>query len=227
MLYPQTEDKVLPEFNKQIIKSLSYLLVENERSARRFISSLHLGIDISSLQLFVLDKNTTLEEVATYFDKIPDNEDIGILSEAGCPGIADPGAVAVFLAHKEHREVVPLVGPSSILMALVGSGFSGQVFTFHGYLPVKAYERGKVLRQLEKETLQKGVTNIFMETPYRNDALLSDLLDCCNGETWLCIASEISAPGQMIVSRKLRDWKKNKPVLHKKPTVFLFGKPQR
>jgi 16S rRNA (cytidine1402-2'-O)-methyltransferase len=151
-------------------------------------------------------------------------EDAGVLSEAGCPGIADPGAVAVQLAHKKDIQVVPLVGPSSILLALMASGFSGQSFVFHGYLPIDKTERAKAIRQLEKDSIQKNQTQICMETPFRNNQLLEDILNVCHSGTLLCIATQITAPDEMIRTYTIKQWATSKPDLHKKPTIFLLYK---
>lgn len=222
LLADDTHSKVLPVENAKVIKELTYFFVENIRSARRFISSLKLGIDIEQLQFFVLDKDSSVADLRTGFDLIESGISIGVLSEAGCPGIADPGSLAVDLAHKTEIEVVPMVGPSSILLALMASGFSGQSFEFHGYLPIEKVERIKALKMLEKESIQKNKTQIFIETPYRNMVLIQDVVENLHPNTLFCIASDITAENQFIKTQNVINWKKNIPELNKKPTVFLI-----
>ena len=222
ILAPETEDSVLSPQIKDIITTTDYYFVENIRTARRFISELKLGKVIEELSFFEVDKDTKVDEVRKYFKQIPQNQSIGVISEAGCPGVADPGAVAVKVAHQLGMKVVPLVGPSSILMALMGSGFSGQSFVFHGYLPIDKIERAKRIKTLESDS-RKQQTQIFMETPFRNDSFLEDLLNTCQPDTLLCIASNITAPDEFIQTKTVHQWKIKKPNLHKKPTIFLIG----
>jgi len=170
-----------------------------------------------------LDKDTSPEEVAELFSSIPKGEDIGVISEAGCPGIADPGALAVAYAHKNNIEVVPLVGPSSILLALMASGFNGQSFAFHGYLPIEKDLRTAAIKTLEKEALSKRQTQVFMETPYRNNKLLEDILKTCQPETKLCIAADLTSPKQFVKTKKIREWKEQLPDLNKRPTIFVLS----
>jgi 16S rRNA (cytidine1402-2'-O)-methyltransferase len=224
VLAPATSGQVLSPQIKDVISHLNHFFVENVRTARRFISELQTGKSIESLQFYTLDKDTPSSEVAQYLNILLSGEDAGVISEAGCPGIADPGAVAVQLAHKKEIQVVPLVGPSSILLALMASGFSGQSFVFHGYLPIDKTERTKAIRQLEKDSVQKNQTQICMETPFRNNQLLDDFLNVCHSETLLCIATQITAPDEMIRTLSIKIWAKSKPDLHKKPTIFLLYK---
>lgn len=224
VLAPDTIHKALSPQVSDVILHTSYFLVENIRSARRFISELKLGKVIDMLQFYVLDKDTSLQTVEEYIKIAQEGNDLGILSEAGCPGIADPGALAVQVAHKRGIQVIPLVGPSSILLALMASGFSGQTFTFHGYLPIDKNERAKAIKSLEKEAFQKNQTQIFMETPFRNNQLLEEILNHCQMHTPLCIATQITAPDEMIITKSVKDWKKSIPDLHKKPTIFLLYK---
>jgi 16S rRNA (cytidine1402-2'-O)-methyltransferase len=171
----------------------------------------------------LLDKDTPPTDTRRQIQELMEQRrNAGVLSEAGCPGVADPGAVVVGMAHKLGWKVVPLVGPSSILLALMASGLSGQSFVFHGYLPIDRHDRGRALRFLEKEAQQRTQTQIFMETPYRNNALLSDVLSSCHPETRLCIACNLTAPDSFIQTKTLREWKASLPDLHKKPTVFLL-----
>lgn len=206
-----------------VIRHTDYYLVENIRTARRYISKLKTGRTIEELTFYTLDKKTTEREIATCFREIPAGSNVGVISEAGCPGVADPGAVAVTYGHKNGFLVKPLPGPSSILMALMGSGFSGQQFAFKGYLPVSRAERAIEIRFLEKQCA-KGETQLFMETPFRNNHMLEDLLKELNPETLLSIASDISGPEELIRTQKVADWKKSPPDLYKKPTIFSLGK---
>lgn len=207
----------------EIIPQISYFLVENERTARRFISSLKLGIDIQSLQLAVLDKDTELSTLPALLQPIQAGKDGGVLSEAGCPAVADPGALAVGEAHRLGIEVVPLVGPSSILLALMASGFSGQCFAFQGYLPIQEKDRTEAIKEAEKTALKKHQTQIWIETPYRNMALFESFLKTCLPDTYLCVASQLTAPDEWIRTRRIKEWRNAPaPDLHKKPTVFLL-----
>jgi 16S rRNA (cytidine1402-2'-O)-methyltransferase len=224
LLFPQTGQKVLPPFVPACIKNITHFLVENERSARRFISSLGQEIVIENLNFTILDKDTKAESLKSSFDLLKQGIDFGVISEAGCPGIADPGSLAVHLAHLNEIEVVPLVGPSSILLALMGSGFSGQKFTFLGYLPIEKTERQKAIKNLENEAKSKLQTQIFIETPYRNNQLIADILQICQPQTQLCIASEITSPQQFLHTKSIQSWRKAILNLdfNKKPTVFLI-----
>lgn len=208
---------------KNVISATTYYLVEDFRTVRRYISSLKLGLNLEEIHMEKLDKKTPDPQVRKLLDPVLQGQDAGIISEAGCPGIADPGARAVAWAHQLGIRVVPLPGPSSMFLALMGSGFNGQAFTFHGYLPIDRKARIPVIRELEKTALQQGVTQLFMETPFRNNRLLEDLLDQLEANTLLCIASELTGEGEMIRTRKVADWRKEKPDLHKIPAVFLIG----
>lgn len=218
-----TEKEVITPQVKEVCLHTKKYLVENIRTARRFISSLQLGITISDLEFFLLDKKTPEAELPGLLKPLLEGEDVGVISEAGCPGVADPGSAAVALAHKKGIRVIPLTGPSSILLALMASGFNGQSFAFHGYLPLKVPERIKAVKDLEREA-QKGQTQIFMETPYRNNHLLSDILEHCNSNTLLCIASGVTGEQELIKTLPVSQWKKEKPDIHKIPSLFLFGK---
>jgi 16S rRNA (cytidine1402-2'-O)-methyltransferase len=222
VLAPGTAGQILAPQVREALSRLDYFFSENLRTSRRFISELKTGRSIESLTFYELNKDTPEAETAGQMQILLDGSDAGVLSEAGCPGVADPGAVAVRLAHRMGIRVVPLVGPSSILLALRGSGFSGQSFAFHGYLPIDRDERSKAVRQLEKEALQKNQTQIFMETPFRNNQLLDELLRTCQPNTPLCIACQITAPDELILTLPVKEWKKQRPDLHKKPTVFLL-----
>lgn len=207
---------------KQLIQSLDFFIVENERSARRFLRSIGFSKNFDTVEMLKVDDDKNFlpdETLLLHFQK---GKNAGVISEAGCPGIADPGAAVIRWAHHHHLKVVPLIGPSSIFLALMASGLNGQQFAFFGYLPVASVERKKKLRQLEEESKQKHQTQIFMETPYRNDALLKDILEVLKPSTQLCIASNITLAGEFIFTQAVSMWKKNIPDLKKKPTIFLL-----
>ncbi|WP_207219927.1 SAM-dependent methyltransferase [Emticicia agri] len=220
ILAPDTQNSVLSPQIIEVVTNLNTFFVEDLRTARRFISSLKLGKVIDDLTFYELNKDTPQEQTLAQLKKL--NADAGIISEAGCPGIADPGAVAVGFAHQLGYKVRPLVGPSSILLALMASGFNGQSFTFHGYLPIDKATKIKSLKNLEQTAKTKQQTQIFMETPYRNNQLLEDALQNLHPETMLCIAADITAEDELIKTLSVREWKKQKPDLHKKPAIFLL-----
>jgi 16S rRNA (cytidine1402-2'-O)-methyltransferase len=220
-LAENTVDVVLSPQINEVVKNTHHYFAENIKTARRFISSLKLGIEIDTLNFYEVSKNTPYEEITSYFKEVGDH-DIGVISEAGCPGVADPGSLAVAYAHKHNLKVVPLVGPSSILLALMASGFNGQQFVFHGYLPIEKPSRSKMIKQLESDAKNKNQTQIFMETPYRNDQLLADILNTCNDHTLLCVAANITSSSESIKTQLVKDWKKNTPSYNKIPTIFLI-----
>jgi 16S rRNA (cytidine1402-2'-O)-methyltransferase len=220
ILAPETQETVLPPQIKAVVSELNVFFVEELRTARRFISSLKLNKVIDEITFYELNKDTPPEQTLSQLKNL--KTDAGIISEAGCPGIADPGAVAVGFAHQLGHRVVPLVGPSSILMALMASGFNGQSFTFNGYLPIDKQLRIKSLQSLEQIAKKKQQTQIFMETPFRNNQLLEDVLQNLNPETLLCIACNVTAEDEFIKTLRIKDWRKSKPDLHKKPTIFLL-----
>jgi 16S rRNA (cytidine1402-2'-O)-methyltransferase len=220
ILAPDTQETVLPPQIKEVVSELNVFFVEELRTARRFISSLKLNKVIDDITFYELNKDTLPDQTLAQLKKL--KTDAGIISEAGCPGIADPGAVAVGFAHQLGHKVVPLVGPSSILMALMASGFNGQSFTFNGYLPIDKQLRIKALQALEQIAKKKQQTQIFMETPFRNNQLLEDVLQNLNPETLLCIACNVTAHDEFIKTLRIKDWQKSKPDLHKKPTIFLL-----
>ena len=223
-LADDTTNEVLPAQVREIVAATEVFFVENIRTARRFISSLKLGKVIDTLTFYELHKDTpegdTLQQLKAL--KI-NNVHAGILSEAGCPGIADPGAVAVKIAHELGIEVIPLVGPSSIILALMASGMNGQSFVFHGYLPIERQQRIKALKQLEREAQAKNQTQLFIETPYRNNQLLEDILAHCAPQSRLCVAYQLTHKEGFTKTKTLKEWKVQKPDLHKKPTIFLIG----
>ena len=215
-------DKIITPQLQEIMKNTHYFMVENIRTARRFISSLELNITIEKLQFEVLDKNTKSDELAYFFKPAMNGHNIGVMSEAGCPGIADPGSLAVLYAHKNDMEVVPLIGPSSIFLSLMSSGFNGQTFTFHGYLPIDKQKRIHAIKALERDAQKKKQTQIFMETPYRNNQLLADILKTCQHNSMLCVAKNVNGSSELIKTKSIKEWQKFKIDLHKVPAVFLL-----
>lgn len=216
--------EVMPQENQAIIQSLDYFVVENSRSARRFLSKAGIGKPIDSLRFVELNEHTPAQEVEKLLQPILNGEHAGIISEAGVPAVADPGADLVALAHRKNIEIVPLVGPSSILLAVMGSGLNGQSFAFNGYLPVKQPERNKSIRFYETRAIKEHQSQFFIEAPYRNLKLFEDLLAACHAETRLTIAVDILQPDQLIRTKRIADWKKEKPDINKRPAIFGIGK---
>lgn len=216
--------KVLPDGNTAIIRSISYFIVENVRTARRFLKLIDRDIDIDTLTFFELNKHTRAEDLNSFLAPIGQGKDIGIISEAGCPGIADPGADIARIAHQKNIRVVPLVGPSSILLALMASGMNGQNFAFNGYLPIKDPEKSKTIRMLENRMITEGQSQVFIEAPYRNIQLLNDLLRNCSPSTLLCIAADITLESEFIETRTVAYWQKHLPDIQKRPAIFIVGK---
>lgn len=217
-------DGYLPPATKKKITELKFLIVENIRTARRYLKMLNREISIDEISFFELNKHTDPSVLPDFLTPAQEGNDIGILSEAGLPGIADPGALIVALAHHLNIRVVPLTGPSSIFLALMASGLNGQRFRFAGYLPIRAQERIHAIRQLEHDAIRYDETQVFIETPYRNNQLLGDLLSHCDAGTRITIAAEISTENEFIKTARVSEWKKKKPDLHKRPAVFLIGK---
>ncbi len=213
---------VLPPYNLLITSDLRHFIVENVRTARRFLKQCNPEIDIDSLTFYELNEHTDRHRISAYLKPIRQGESVGIISEAGCPAIADPGADVVAIAQSERIKVVPLVGPSSLLMAMMASGFNGQSFAFHGYLPIESGERIKTLKKLENRVYSENQTQLFIETPYRNQKLAEDILQYCKPQTLLCIAMNISCKDEYIATRPVKAWKGNLPDMHKKPCVFLI-----
>lgn len=218
----ENNDHLFPKENSDIIESVNYFIVENIRTARRFIRSVSKSKDIDSIVFFTLNKHTKQTEIYDFLKPIHQGNNLGIISEAGCPGIADPGADIVAIAHTENIPVVPLIGPSSIFLALMASGFNGQNFSFNGYLPIKQ-DRIKTLKQFEGLVTGKNQTQIFMETPFRNQKLLEDIIGNCSQKMKLCIACNVATSLEFIQTKSIADWKKQMPDLHKKPTMFILG----
>ncbi len=217
-------NEVIPPYNIEVASRLKYFIVENTRSARRFLKRCDPNIDIDGLTFFELNKRTDPNQIASFLKPLAAGVSIGVLSEAGCPAIADPGADVVAIAQREGYPVVPLVGPSSLLMALMGSGFNGQSFAFHGYLPIDPGERAKKLKRLEALAYNDNQTQLFIETPYRNQKLAEEILRQCKPKTRLCIAMNVSLPDAYLVTKTVQAWKGKLPDMHKKPAVFLIYK---
>ncbi len=218
----ETQLDVIPNSVKDSIKSLSYFLCENVRTARRFVSSLKVHASIEALQFELLDKDTADDLLPALMAPINAGQNIGILSESGCPGIADPGALAVAYAHRHDIQVIPLVGPSSILLALMASGLNGQRFAFHGYVPVEAREAASFIKDLENDSRERNQTQIFIETPYRNNAIMSHFMKSLRPNTRLCVAVNITSPTEQIICKTIDQWKKGSVSFEKVPAVFLF-----
>lgn len=217
-----TQFKVIAPHVLEVLPGLRYFLAENVRTARRYLSSLKIFPAIDQLHFEVLDKDTPAEMLPELFGPLTHGSDLGILSESGCPGVADPGAMAVGFAHRHGIEVIPLVGPSSILLALMGSGLNGQQFAFHGYLPVDNKALASELKELERESVKKKQTQILIETPYRNNRLFGQFIKVLQDETLLTVALGVTGPSQFIRTRTVREWRQQVPEFPKAPAVFLF-----
>ena len=217
-------DKILPAQNTQIVTDLKHFIVEDVRTARRFLKKANPAIVIDDLTFYILNQHTTPEELSGFLRPMFAGLDMGVLSEAGCPAIADPGADVVAMAQKNNFTVVPLVGPSSILLSLMGSGFNGQSFAFVGYLPIQPGERSKMLKKLESRAYTENQSQIFIETPYRNMKMLEDIMQSCQPNTRLCIAADITLSTEFIKTKTVKDWKSQLPELSKRPCIFLIYK---
>ncbi len=217
-------DKIMPPYNKIIIDQIDEFIVEDARTARRFLKSAGYSKSLDQIIFHLLNKHTNTSELYMFLDSVKKGKNIGLLSEAGCPCIADPGAEIVKIAHQENLKVIPLVGPSSIIMGLMASGFNGQNFAFVGYLPIDSTLRIKKLKELEFLVFQKNQTQIFIETPYRNQKLFDDIIKTCSKEIMLCIATDITLPTESIQTKYISEWKNTNPDFHKKTTVFLLYK---
>lgn len=215
-------DEVLPARNLETIKSVRYFVVENLRSARRFLKSVDRNICIDDLNMVELNEHTPAADVEAMLDPLAAGHDIGVISEAGCPAVADPGADLVAAAQRRGYEVVPLVGPSSIIMSLMASGFNGQSFAFVGYLPVEASRRAAAMKTMQQEIRSRRRTQIFIETPYRNNRLIDELSRTLPGDMLLCVASDITGPQQQIVTLPLSQWRARTYDYNKRPTIFLL-----
>jgi len=216
-------EEVLPPDVLIIIRSLRHFIVEDIRTARRFLSKAKITTAIDELTFFTLNEHTVTSTIGTFLAPLSEF-DMGIISDAGVPGVADPGADIVRLANAKDIRVIPLVGPSSILMAMMASGLNGQSFAFNGYLPVKNPDRSVRIKFFEKRVMSENQTQLFIEAPYRNMQLLEDFIKCCLPETMLGIATDISLATEFIRTKTITEWKKNLPQLHKRPTIFMLGK---
>lgn len=218
-------DKVLPAYNAGIIREIKHFIVEDVRSARRFLKKVDREIDIDTLSFYPLNKHTSPEDISGYLNPLAEGHSMGVISEAGCPAVADPGADVVTIAQRRNLKVVPLVGPSSIILSVMASGFNGQSFAFHGYLPIEPNERSKRLKELEGRIYSEHQTQLFIETPYRNHKMLDDILKACRPQTKLCIAANITCEGEYIKTRTVKEWKGTAlPDLSKIPCIFLLYK---
>lgn len=217
-----TQHSVIPSSVIEALKHIDHFLAEDIRTARRYLSSLKIYDSIEPLHFSVLNKETREQDLPELFAPIREGKNIGVLSESGCPGIADPGALAARYAHQHGIRVIPLTGPSSILLALMASGLTGQNFAFHGYLPIDGKESTEAIRSFEKESRSKRQTQIFIETPYRNNAVAGNLLKALHEDTLLCIAIDITGKDESIITKPVKAWRKDKPELPKSPAVFLF-----
>jgi 16S rRNA (cytidine1402-2'-O)-methyltransferase len=217
-------DRVLPQYNIALLREISYFVVENLRSARRFLKLCDKSINIDELHFVELNEHTPIAEVAEMLAPMQQGHSIGVISEAGCPAVADPGADLVAVAQTREYEVVPLVGPSSILMSLMGSGFNGQSFAFNGYLPIEASKRTARLKEFERRIRTEQQTQIFIETPYRNNKLIAELAKAMPGDIKLCVASDITGERQKITTLPLREWKNRTYDYNKIPTIFLLNR---
>lgn len=216
--------QVIPEYNNTIINEIDVYIVENIKTARRFLKKAGILKPIDELTFFEIDKRSNTSNYPTYIKPLAEGKNIGVLSEAGCPGVADPGAEIVALAQELKYKVVPLVGPSSILLSLMASGFNGQSFCFHGYLPIEQKDRINKLKDLERLAFREKQTQLFIETPYRNMPLFKDILATLNNNTKLCIAVDITSNTEEIYTKTIEDWKKETKIdLNKRPCIFLIG----
>jgi len=214
--------EVLPISIKRAIEEIDFYIVENEKTARRFIKKIYSKKSQPDLHLELLNKFTEPEAIPTFLDPCLQGQNVGIISEAGCPGIADPGADVVRIAHQKGIQVVPLVGPSSILLALMASGMNGQSFTFNGYLPIDGSERKSAIKRMEKVSRELNQSQIFIETPYRNDKLMADLLRTLSSGCMVCVACDITLSTEYIATKSVLEWQKVPLDLHKRPTIFII-----
>ncbi|WP_066225314.1 SAM-dependent methyltransferase [Formosa haliotis] len=216
--------EVLPLSVKKIIENTNVFIVENEKTARRFIKKICSNKSQASLELFALNKFTDASDLPSFLDPCLNGVNVGLLSEAGCPSVADPGSDVVKIAHLQNIQVVPLVGPSSILLALMSSGMNGQGFSFNGYLPIDKNERKHELKRLERLSFEQNLSQIFIETPYRNNKMLEDICNTLNKNTLVCVACDITLPTEFIRTKTVMEWTKNTEDLHKRPSIFIIHK---
>jgi len=219
----QVED-VMPSNLKAVISKINHFVVEDLRTARRFLKKVDRETDIDALEFYLLNEHTRNEDISGLLKPLLEGKDIGLMSEAGTPCVADPGSSLVALAHENNIRVIPLSGPSSITLALMASGFNGQNFIFHGYLPIDSKSRKTDIRKLEQDAYRKDQTQIFIETPYRNMKLFESIIESCNSDTRMCIAVNLTTAEEKITTLRMAQWKKNPPAIHKQPAVFLIYK---
>lgn len=217
-------EKILPANNTVIVSAIKHFIVEDVRTARRFLKKANPAINIDELTFYTLNQHTSPEAISDFLKPLYDGYDVGVISEAGCPAIADPGADVVAIAQRCGFKVVPLVGPSSILLALMASGFNGQSFAFVGYLPIQPADRAKALKKLESRVYAESQSQLFIETPYRNMKMLDEIIASCQPNTKLCIAVDITLDSEFIQTKSLKDWKKQLPNLNKRPCIFILYK---
>lgn len=217
-------EQVLPTYNHEIIMGIRHFIVEDVRTARRFLKLVDRSIDIDQLTFYTLNKHTNPEEVSSMLKPLEEGNPMGVISEAGCPAVADPGADVVAIAQRKGLQVVPLVGPSSIILAVMGSGFNGQSFAFNGYLPIEPDERIKTLKKLEQRAYTENQTQLFIETPYRNTKMMADIQKACRPQTHLCIAAGLTTKDEYIKTHTVKEWTGKLPQLEKVPCIFLIYK---
>ena len=215
-------EQVLPAYNHEIIMGIRHFIVEDVRTARRFLKQVDRSIDIDQLTFYTLNKHTKSDEISGMLKPLEEGNSMGVISEAGCPAVADPGADVVAIAQRKGLQVVPLVGPSSIILAVMGSGFNGQSFAFNGYLPIEPDDRIKTLKKLEQRAYTENQTQLFIETPYRNAKMMADILKACRPQTHLCIAAGLTTKDEYIKTHTVKEWAGKLPALEKVPCIFLI-----
>lgn len=217
------ENNTIPDYVLNVIRDLNVLIVENIQTAVRYLQWVGNTIPEYEIEFLLLNKKTPVQEMASFLKPLKKGIDAGLLSEAGCPAVADPGSELIKMAHSQNIKVSPLVGPSSILLALMSSGFNGQQFSFHGYLPIKESDRRKAIQNLERESKSKNQTQIFMEAPHRNDVIIKDVVKYCQPDTRFCSATNLTLPNEAIISKPVSEWQQSQAAsIHKKPTIFLL-----
>ena len=218
-------ERVLPSYNRTVVLGIRHFIVEEVRTARRFLKQVERSIDIDALTFYPMGKHADAALFARYLEPLRRGEPVGVISEAGCPAVADPGADVVAVAQREGLKVVPLVGPSSILLAVMASGFNGQSFAFHGYLPIEPAARAKALKRLESQAVNENQTQLFIETPYRNARMMADIMRACRPQTRLCVAAGLTTPQEYIRTLTVKQWRETKmPELAKVPAIFVLYK---
>lgn len=224
MLGETAANEVLPASIMRAVELIDDYIVENGKVARKFIKAINPEKVQASLRLFELNKHTEEREIKSFIQPLLEGRNMGLMSDAGCPGVADPGAVIVALAHEKGIKVVPLVGPSSILLSLMGSGMNGQSFTFNGYLPIDKADKRTMLKNLEKWSFERNQSQLFIETPYRNNQLMEEMVQSLHPNTLLCVACDLTLPTEVMITKPVHFWKKHKIDLHKRPCIFILHK---